>query len=325
MLSLQARLVRLIFAYRIKRIKKDAPSPAHARRLLSKGLSRIPVPTHRVLIRHINVDGIPVEIIRPRRGGNDTRAMMYIHGGGYVSGSPETHRGFAARLALALDCDVWVPAYRLAPEHPFPAGLHDVADVWNEFLHQQTGKTVILGGESAGGGLSLALCYLQRQRQLALPDQLYLLSAWLDIRMAGDSYIRNDPNEIISPSWVTEQGFARHYAGRHSRSHPLMSPILGDPTGLPPTYVQVSDREIFEDDSRTFVQQAQVAGVNVTLKIGRGLWHAWPLFAPYIPEANQAIRHFARWSKQQQADQAAHSQENTASQAALTKKSNLAL
>ncbi len=296
MLSIQARVARYVMARQLKKAPPREPSPSSVRRAIAKGLGHMPVPKG-VTIRSKQVGALSVEVIAPQAGGSQTRALMYLHGGGYVAGSPETHRAFTARLALELNCEVWVPDYRLAPEHPFPAGLHDAAEVWGEFLQAHAGKTLLLGGESAGGGLSLALCYLLRERAVQLPDQLFLLSAWLDIRMAGDSYVRNDSSDVIAKSHTTDLGCARHYAGDEPRSNPLMSPLLGDAAGLPRTYVLVANTEIFEDDSRVFFRQARAAGVDVTLEVGDGLWHAWPLFAPFIPEARKSIRHLGKWIK----------------------------
>ncbi len=294
MLSIQARIARYAMARQLKKAPQREPKPSSVRRAVAKGLSYMPVPKG-VMITSMKVGSVSVEVIRPQMGSNNTRALMYLHGGGYVAGSPETHRAFTVRLALELNCEVWVPDYRLAPEHPFPAGLHDAADVWVEFLEKHSGKMALLGGESAGGGLSLALCYLLREREVKLPDQLFLLSAWLDIRMASDSYIRNDSRDVIARHYTTEKGCAQHYAGEESRTNPLMSPLLGDSMGLPPIYVMVADTEIFEDDSRIFVNQARAAGVDVTLEVGHGLWHAWPLFAPFIPEGTKSIRKLGNW------------------------------
>ncbi len=297
--SVQARVARFAMAQQLKKAPKREAKPSSVRRAVAKGLSYMPVPKG-VTIRLVQVGAVSVEVIRPQTGCSNQRALMYLHGGGYVAGSPQTHRAFTARLALELNCEVWVPDYRLAPEHPFPAGLHDAADVWTKFLNVHAGKTMLLGGESAGGGLSLALCYLLRERAVRLPDQLFLLSAWLDIRMAGDSYTRNDFRDVIAKTATTETGCARHYAGEESRTNPLMSPLLGDPKGLPPTYVMVADTEIFEDDSRAFVIHAREAGVDVTLEIGHGLWHAWPLFAPFTPECTNSIRNIGDWVRKHQ-------------------------
>jgi len=292
--SIQARVARYAMAQQMKKAPQREMKPSSVRRAVAKGLGYMPVPKG-VTINQIQVGAVSVEVIRPQTHCNNHSALFYLHGGGYVAGSPKTHRAFTARLALALNCEVWVPDYRLAPEHPFPAGLHDAADVWTAFLQAHTGKKIQLGGESAGGGMSLALCYLLRERAVRLPDQLFLLSPWLDIRMAGDSYTRNNSRDVIAKSPTTEMGCARHYAGEEARTHPLMSPLLGDPKGLPPTYVMVADTEIFEDDSRAFVIHAREAGVNVKFEVGHGLWHAWPLFAPFIPESTHSIRNLAHW------------------------------
>ncbi len=297
--SIQARVARFAMAQQMKKAPQRESKPSSVRRAVAKGLGYMPVPKG-VTISLLQVGSVSVEVIRPQMGSTNKRALMYLHGGGYVAGSPKTHRAFTARLALELNCEVWVPDYRLAPEHPFPAGLHDAADAWSEFLKVHAGKTVLLGGESAGGGLSLALCYLLRERAVRLPDQLFLLSAWLDIRMAGDSYTRNDSRDVIAKTYPTETGCARHYAGNEPRTNPLMSPLLGDPTGLPPTYVMVADMEIFEDDSRAFVIHASETGVDVTLEVGHGLWHAWPLFAPFIPECTNSISNIGDWVRKHQ-------------------------
>ena len=294
MISLQAQLMRFFLRRFVAKNKQAESTPEASRRLVEHALGRMPVPAA-VVISQIQVGDVAVEIVRPRVATDTGRVMMYVHGGGYVTGSPQTHRAFTARLALELQCEVWVPDYRLAPEHPFPAGLEDVYAVWVGFVQQHKGKILILGGESAGGGLSLALCYLARRRRVSQPHGLYLQSPWLDLQMAGDSYRRNEGSDILTSTRTTELSFARHYAGSYPRTDPLLSPLYGDPTGLPSTYVQVSDTEIFEDDSRSFVAQALIAGVDVTLEVGHGLWHAWPLFAPFLPEATRSIRHFGDW------------------------------
>lgn len=294
MMSIQAQVARYVMGRQLKKVALKDVNPLSVRRSVAKGLGYMPVPKG-VSVHTIELAGVSVEVIRPKTRSDDTRALLYLHGGGYVAGSSETHRAFTARLALELNCEVWVPNYRLAPEHPFPAGLYDAADVWHEFLSAHVGKTLLLGGESAGGGLALALCYLLRERDVRRPDQLFLLSAWLDVRMASDSFIRNGPSDVLTTYRSLETGCARHYAGEEPRSNPLMSPLLGDPKGLPRTYVMCANTEIFEDDSRIFFMSARAAGVDVTLEIGAGLWHAWPLFAPFIPEAKQSIRNIGNW------------------------------
>jgi monoterpene epsilon-lactone hydrolase len=292
--SLRARLFMLA-SHGVGRGIRDRPTP-HPRVLRSaveRTMAALPLRSD-VRVTRRRVGAIDVEVLRPL-GIREDRAMLYLHGGGYVAGSPRTHRAFTGRLALALGCEIWVPDYRLAPEHPFPAGLEDCIATWEAFVHEHGHRTLLLGGESAGGGLGLALCYHARERAMRAPARLYLQSAWLDLRMAGPSYRDHDIGDVMNSSRLAEEGFARHYAGRHSREDPRMSPLLGDPTGLPPTYVQVSDREIFFSDSDEFVRRARDAGVDVTLEIGKDLWHAWPLMVPFFPEATRSLRRLCRW------------------------------
>lgn len=292
--SFRAR-VFLLASHAVGRGASSSKVPSHhvLRRTVERTMTSLPV-ARGTRVSHRRVGAIDVEVVRPPRTRTD-RALFYIHGGGYVAGSPRTHRAFTSRLARDLECEVWVPDYRLAPEHPFPAGLEDCTLAWSEFATVHRGRTLLLGGESAGGGLGLALAYLARERGLAAPDRLYLQSAWLDLRMAGTSYVANDRGDIMTSSRLTEVGFARRYAGEHPRDDPRMSPVLGDPAGLPPTYVQVSAAEIFYSDSEAFIERAKASGVDVTTEVADGLWHAWPLMAPLFPESNRSIERLRRW------------------------------
>lgn len=291
-LSAQARLVRAI----LRRAKGNPLLVGNLRAtalVVRSHLRMFPAPAG-IRFRREIINGIPVEIAEPI-GHWPRRRMLYLHGGGYVMCNPRTHRNFAARLALACDASVWIPDYRLAPRHPYPAALDDAELVWREFAAANPVQDTILGGDSAGGGLSVALCYRLRDQGEKLPDRLYLLSPWLDLTHAGDSHRRCahlDP--MISTGWI-EQDCARHYAGYRDRTNPEISPLFGDPTGLPPTYIQTGTHEILLDDSRRFEEKAAQAGVRIGSDYGEGLWHVWPITAPFAPESRTAIETASRW------------------------------
>ena len=295
-LSSRARLVRQTLA-RTRASRILMGNPRLIRLAIATQLRLFPQPTG-IRVRREIINGVPVEIIQPARSW-PRRRMLYLHGGGYVFCSPMTHRGFAARLALACDASVWLPAYRLAPAHPYPAALEDAQHVWEAFDAPGDGEGQreqrLLGGDSAGGGLSLALCYRLREQGLRLPDKLYLLSPWLDLTHSGDSHqscAELDP--MITTDWI-EQDCARHYAGTASRQDPCISPLFGDPGGMPPTFIQVGTHEILLDDSRRFAAQARAAGVDIRIEYGEGLWHVWPITAPFAPEGAAAIQRAGEW------------------------------
>ncbi len=251
----------------------------------------IPVPSG-VRVEHLSLGGVPAELLTPD-GAAAGSAMMYIHGGGYAIGSPRTHRAMAARLAVQAGMKVYLPDYRLAPEHPFPAALEDVVLAWQAL--QQREPRLVLGGESAGGGLSVALCHRARESGIRLPEKLYLQSPWLDLTLSSPSRReRNRMDPMIKSDWLESQ-FARHYAAGQDRRLPGLSPVLGSADGFPPTLIQVGTHEVLYDDSVYWAEKLRAAGVPVQLHIGQGLWHAWPYFAPLVPEANDALRQAGQW------------------------------
>lgn len=293
-LSIPAQFARLFLRSYVRPFVLHGPHhPAVMRTGVAYSLGLIPKPFN-VTTRTLYAGDIPIVETRPRSPRNDA-VMFYIHGGGYVMGSPRTHQAFISRLANAMQCIVWSPDYRLAPEHPFPAGLEDTAMAWQTFASTFAGKRLFIGGESAGGGLSMAICLLAKERGFAMPDKMYLQSPWLDVSLSGESYHHLDHVDALVNVEVAETAFARAYSGHYSRHNPLISPVYGDLHGLPPIYVQVSDAEIFYSDSVTLNQKAIAAGVEITMEIGHGLWHAWPMFAPIIPEASASINKAAQW------------------------------
>ena len=209
---------------------------------------------------------MPEELVGPG-------AVLYLHGGGYCCGGASYARGFGSQLAALTDLPVLCPAYRLAPEHPFPAGLEDSFSAY-EFLLEQEGP-VVLCGESAGGGMIYALCFLAKEKGLPLPAGLIGISPWTDLTASGSSY---EENRERDPSMTRERLdlFASCYT--ECRDNPLVSPLFGDLTGFPPSLLFVGGDEIMLDDSRRLHEKLLSCGCASTLEIAPELWHAYVLY-----------------------------------------------
>ena len=239
--------------------------------------------------RAIRVGEIPAEWVQPLWTSNEF-VLLYLHGGGYTSGSPALHRDLAHRIASASGMPALVIDYRLAPEHPFPAALEDAAFAYRWLLARNyPPERIVLAGDSAGGGLSAALLMYLRDAGEPLPAAAALLSPWTDLCLTGESI---DRLENADPQ-LTRRGLqemAGAYRGQHAANEPLISPLYGDLHGLPPLLILAGTREILLDDSVMFAERAGKAGVNVTLHIREDMGHVWPAFAMLLPESKQAIQ-----------------------------------
>jgi acetyl esterase/lipase len=239
--------------------------------------------------------------IRNQRAQAASRILIYVHGGGYVFGSPHTHKGYAARLMHAGACQyAYLPFYGLAPEHPYPAGIEDLLVFWRSICARYPDHELILAGESAGAGLCMALFQKLRHHHLKYPSKIFLHSPWLDLGLTGASYDDLGLNDGFlgrhpqRKAWV-HRVFARHYLGSHDPSDPLVSPVHMDVAQLPPLLIQVAAQEIFLADSQRLAERCQAQQIDCQLSVWHNLWHAFGLFAPWLPEANLAIREAGKW------------------------------
>lgn len=237
----------------------------------------------------------PVEIggrgglrVVPKATPAPERAMLMFHGGGYVFGSPRMYRPLAGRIARAADAAVHLPSYRLAPEHPHPAAVDDGLDAYRAMLEQVPPERLVVGGDSAGGGLSVAVLQAAGREGLPMPAGLVLLSPWLDLTGEGASHTTNADSEILILPESVERA-SRFYRGEVAADDPGVSPLFGDLTGLPPTLVQVSCNELLYSDSESFAERATAVEVDVDLSTVPDLWHVWHLMAPIVPEARASI------------------------------------
>lgn len=271
----------------------SADLPAEkARALMDKAGDRLPV-ARDVEIERIEYAGRPALRFvpnTPRPG-----ALLFLHGGGYSRGSAQSHKPIVSKLAAAFGVEAISLDYRLAPEHPCPAGIEDALAAWQE-LRSQTRGPIIVAGDSAGGGLSLALTLRLKERGEALPDALYLISPWTDLTITGESArSKAGADPMLRPENLAEA--ARLYAGEGDPASPDCSPLFANLAGLPPVLIQVGTDEILLDDSVRLAQRLDAAGVEVRCEVWDKMWHDFPLFAPLLPEANAAMKRVSAWAK----------------------------
>jgi len=242
------------------------------------------------------IDGIKAEWLIPM-GAESDKLVLYMHGGGYVAGSCNDHRGFVAKFAKNCGVTMLVYEYRLAPEFPYPAALDDSVKIYNWLL--QSGyqpSNILFAGESAGGGLTLAILLALKERNIPMPVAAVVISPWTDLTCSSESYTtKNKVSLAPFNSWFV---FSKHYCGNHDASNPLISPLFGNPEGLPPLFINAgTDDELYEDGEK-FSKKAKEAGVDVTFKNGERQVHCYPLLAPMFPEATEAMNEIVAFINQ---------------------------
>jgi monoterpene epsilon-lactone hydrolase len=214
--------------------------------------------------------------------------LLYLHGGGYFACTPQTYRPVTAAFALA-GFKTFAPEYRLAPEHRFPAGLEDAIAAYRGLLQDHAPRQVVVAGDSAGGGLSMALLLSLRERGIPLPAAAVLFSPFVDLAATGESTRSNSERCAMFDSESFGRA-AQYYLGDGDRCAPLASPLCADMHGLPPLLIHVGADETLLDDSRRLAERAQRAGVKVELKIWPAVPHVWQLFQRWIPEGRTSLR-----------------------------------
>lgn len=228
------------------------------------------------------------------RGCDHSCRMLLLHGGGYIAGGIRSHRNLAMWISRATGCAVLLIDYRLAPEHPFPAAVEDAIAAFRWMVANgpdgptRARRTFVIG-DSAGGGLALALLMQLRDRHDVQADAAVTFSAWTDISNSSPSMIANENAAIGALKSVADYFTLQYLRDAGDARHPLASPVFGDPAGLPPLLMQVSDAEIVRDDSLRFASRARAAGVEVHLEQWSGVVHVWQGFVPLLPEAAAAI------------------------------------
>ncbi len=253
-----------------------------------KGASKYAKIPDGIEIKEENVNGINSEWIIPD-GANSKNVILYVHGGGYVSGSCNDHRGFVSKFAKICGVTTFQFEYSLAPEHPFPDGLNDSVAVYKWLLDKGfKPSNIVIAGESAGGGLALAILLALKEQNISMPAAAVAISPWTDLTCSSDSYkTKNKVSVAPMNSWIV---FSKYYTGDNPPNLPLISPLFGDLQGLPPIFINSGeDDELFEDGEK-FYLKAKKAGVDITFRAGKGMVHCYPLLAPFFKEATEAMQ-----------------------------------
>lgn len=286
MASWQAHLANLVLRVRVKRrlVKAGATEDVAAARAVLNEFE--PKLRKDVRVTPAALGDVPGEWLATEKGA-DGPVLLYLHGGGYFACSPATHRAITAFFARR-GFRVFAPDYRLAPEHPFPAAVEDALHVWRALHGQAGGAPIAVAGESAGGGLALAMMLALRDIGQPLPKAAALFSPWTDLAATGASLLGNDRWDPMFRGALMSITAQRYLAGADPH-HPLASPLYGDLAGLPPLLLHVGRREVLLDDSVRLAERARAAGVPVDFTVWPVVPHAWQIFGGAMPEARASL------------------------------------
>ena len=292
-LSLRARLVRIGYRLFMKKSEADL-SFDQIRQRFARMERMTPRPPRGTKTTSVSAGGVPGLLVETAASRPD-RHLLYLHGGAYAFGSPQLYRHFTWRMANASRARVLIIDYRLAPEHPFPAGLEDAVAAWRWLIDngaEPAGMTI--AGDSAGGGLALAAMVKLRDEGLRLPAAAAVMSPWTDLALTGPSFRTNAESDPMLIADDVPRFAAAYLAGADAR-HPYASPLYADVQGLAPTLIQAGGDEILRDDAVRMAEKMRAAGGDVELQIWPYMPHTWHLLAPVLPEAREAIGEIARF------------------------------
>lgn len=295
MAGFRNRILDLVLRLLTARPLDPKADPRIIRRKLDRLAIRFAGTTPGIDVRKIDIEGLPAEWLIPDASGQNG-TLLYLHGGGYIVCSPDTHRPMVATLARNANMRALVIDYRLAPEHPFPAGLTDALKAYRWLIAQGTPATSItIAGDSAGGGLTLALLLSLRDAGDPMPAGAALLSPWTDLTMSGWSHVTHRKRD---PMLSTEGALlaSHHYLAGASPANPLASPLHGRFDGLPPLFIHVGENEILLDDSLRLAERARAAGVAVEIKVWPDVPHVFQAFH-FLPEARASLSLIAAFLK----------------------------
>ncbi len=293
-MSIQATLLKLYYRFQQRLSPMPIEFDVARERAEMESIAKMFKPFGKFSTNPIEIEGIQAEWLIPPQIKN-RRTILYLHGGYYLIGSIQSHRNLVGNIASAAQAMALLIEYRLAPEHPFPAGLDDAVKAYSWLLGQGVlPEEITLAGDSAGGGLLLSTLLTLREQKMPLPASAVCLSPATDLTMSGESWKTNLKKEFVVNPYVSNR-IQSLYLRDIDPKDPIASPLYADLSGLPPLLIQVGSEEVLLSDSTSFAERAKAAGVQVTLEVWPGMFHVWQFTAPIIPEARQAIQRISKF------------------------------
>ena len=287
--SLKSRFFYYAVKHQLRKFALRGGSLEQVRAARDKSSKRMfPAPPG-VSVQPAQLGGCPGEWLRPAGASADT-VLLYLHGGAYITGSCHTHRGLAGHLAQSAGLDCFLLDYRLAPEHPFPAAVEDAQAAYLALHKQDPARTIVLAGDSAGGGLALALALRLRDAGHAAPGAMALLSPWTDLTLSLPTHQSKAAKDPFFPDSTTLSMAAQLYAASSDLTQPLVSPHFAALHSLPPTLIHVGEHEALLGDAQALAAKLQAAGTSVQLQEFQGMWHVWQIFAGRFAEADASVK-----------------------------------
>jgi acetyl esterase/lipase len=287
-MSIRATIISFVIRHTMKKQFANIDDVEAFRARMKTSARMTPAIPTNVSCTPVDVDGVACEWITGEHTIQD-RVLMYLHGGGYVFGGPDSHRDVAYRLGAASGMRVLLVDYRLAPESQFPAALEDATSCYRWLLEEGFApEKIAIGGDSAGGGLTVATMVNLKNLGLALPGAAILLSPWTDLSGSGDSVIKNARSDPMLSAAALDT-FATFYLGDRDRRAPLASPLFADLSGLPPVLIQVGSTEILLSDAQRLADKIRAAGGKALIDVWPKMPHVFQVFAARIPEGKRAI------------------------------------
>ena len=258
---------------------------------------RTPVPLslrRDIWVKRTNLAGLPTDRFMRLKAPKDTATLLYFHGGGYVFGNPGTHRQYVAQLANATDTSAFAPRYRLAPLHPFPAAVDDAISAYEGLLERGTEpQNIIVAGDSAGGGLALAMVHRARSIGVPLPGGIITFSPYTDLTNSAYTIPLNAGTDYLPLSELSEPD--DHYAPGFDLENPEISPVFADLAGFPPMLTFAGGHEMLLDDAVRLDARARAAGVDSKLVVEEDMMHVWPVALTWEPATQRAFETCAAW------------------------------
>jgi acetyl esterase/lipase len=287
-MSFGAEVMRVCVRLLVKRRMRGLTSVDVARRRLQFMSRFVPWPPRGTTTVPTDAGGVAAERIATPAS-RPHRHVLYLHGGSYLVGWPGLYRDLTWRIATLCRASVLCIAYRLAPEHPFPAALDDAVAAYRWLIAQGADpRHVALMGDSAGGGLVFATLLRLRDEGTALPAAAATVSPWTDLALGGESFRTNAAVDPMIPVELAPRAVALYLAGADPR-HPYASPLYGDPSGLPPSLILVGGDDVLRDDAVRMAEKLRAAGCEVVLEVWPRMWHVWTMLARVMPEARAAV------------------------------------